>query len=355
MSLMGVKVMDKKTVLNEIRKLAQLRVITKEEISSAFDEGTISHEELETKQINFSSILYYAGAVVAFLGVSALIWQHWTSLTIGIKIATTLGAGIASYLLALFLSEKRHLQTMSSAFFLLAALLIPIGLHVVFDALGFNKQIYAGRAHLLDNIVFNANYFSQSVVSALTLGLFAFSYLTFRKTLFVIFIIFFTTWFFWSFSSFLFDSYVIAGAVSTYERWRIFSEIRIFCVGLVYMVLGYLLRHSIHRSLSEILYGVGAFCFLGSALYLGGWKSNTNMFWTLIFPILNASILYLSVYLRSKAMLVFGFLFLIAYIWKITGEYFAQSLGWAVALMIIGLALIVIGYAFITLKKRYFS
>jgi hypothetical protein len=43
------------------------------------------------------------------------------------------------------------------------------------------------------------------------------------------------------------------------------------------------------------------------------------------------------------------------YILKITGEYFADSLSWPVALMVAGFALIGVGYFTFYLRKKYFS
>jgi len=44
-----------------------------------------------------------------------------------------------------------------------------------------------------------------------------------------------------------------------------------------------------------------------------------------------------------------------AYILKITFEYFSSGLGWPLALVIAGLAMIGVGYMSISLKKKYLS
>ena len=93
--------------------------------------------------------------------------------------------------------------------------------------------------------------------------------------------------------------------------------------------------------------------FLGAALALGGWSPQQNIFWELIFPGLVFGIIFLSVYLKNKSFLVFGALYLMAYIIKITSEYFSQSLGWPLALVLAGFMLMGIGYFAFYLNQKY--
>ena len=75
----------------------------------------------------------------------------------------------------------------------------------------------------------------------------------------------------------------------------------------------------------------------------------------LIFPVLVFGALYLSVHLKSKSFLTFGTLFLMGYILKLTSEYFSDSLGWPLALVIAGLAMIAAGYLSLYLKRKYMT
>ena len=75
--------------------------------------------------------------------------------------------------------------------------------------------------------------------------------------------------------------------------------------------------------------------------------------WEILFPGIVFGVVFLSVYLKSKSFLVFGSIYLMAYILKLTKEYFADSMGWPLALVISGLLLIGIGYAAFALNKKY--
>jgi hypothetical protein len=51
--------------------------------------------------------------------------------------------------------------------------------------------------------------------------------------------------------------------------------------------------------------------------------------------------------------LIIGTGALVVYIFKITGEYFADSLGWPLALIVAGFAMIAIGSLFVRLNRKY--
>ena len=324
--------MDKKDLLKHIQSLASQKAITKDELVSAFDAG-ISGDvpEKGSRQAGISDILYYIGGAVVFLGISVLIWQHWTALNSATKILSTLGAGIASYITAVFLGREERLEIVSGAFYFISALVMPLGLHVTFHVAGLDTGSHG----------------VQSVVSGILFATFLLSYLANRKTVFALFNIIFGTWLFFSFTSL-----IVSGRPSF--NWE-FSAYRVLCIGLMYGLLGYHYAKTPHRALTGALYGFGVFCFLGAALALGDRRPHQNWFWELAFPGLVFGVMFLSVYLKSKAFLTFGSLYLIAYIFKITGEYFAESLGWPLVLVLTGLGLIAIGYLHFNLKRKYLS
>lgn len=326
--------MQKEEVLRQIRSLASKHIITIEEVTTAYDEGikaNIDTDITATRQAAISDILYYVGGAIVFIGISVLIWQHWSALNNATKILATLGSGVASYITAVFLSRNERLEVASRAFYFISALVSPLGLYVTFDIAGFHVSSYG----------------IQSLISGILLVTYLLSYVVYRKTVFTIFNIIFGTWLFFSFTSYLVGS-------NPYFTWK-FSAYRVLCTGLTYLLFGYYFAQTLKRALAGALYGFGIFSFLGATLALGGWNPNQNVFWELVFPGLVFGVMFLSVQLRSKSFLTFGSIYLIAYILKITAEYFSKSLGWPLALVLVGLALIAIGYLHFNLKKKYFS
>ncbi len=332
MDTIGGVIMDKEELLKNIQFLASQKVVTKDELISAFDAGINSDmpEEI-SHQASISHLLYYIGGAVVSLGISVLIWQHWASLNNTTKIMSTLGSGIAAYIAAVLLSQEERFEIISGAFYFISALVMPVGLNVTFHVAGVNIDSYG----------------VQSIIPGILLVTFLLSYFSNRKTVFMLFNISFGTWLFFSFTSFIVGSRPVFG-------WE-FSAYRVLCTGLVYALFGYYFTSTVHRALTGALYGFGVFCFLGAALALGDWKPHQNWFWELIFPGLVFAVMFLSVYLKSKAFLTFGSIYLIAYIFKITGEYFAESLGWPLVLVLTGLGLISIGYLHFNLKRKYLS
>jgi len=127
------------------------------------------------------------------------------------------------------------------------------------------------------------------------------------------------------------------GGGAYFDSWK-FYEYRVLVPGLTYILIGYAFSKNERTSFSNFLYGFGILGFLGSALSLGGWEPNQNVFWELIYSGLIFETLFLCVHIKSKSFLTWGTLFLMAYILKITSEYFSSGLGWPLALAIAALA-----------------
>ena len=323
--------MEKKQVLSSVTELAAKNEITKDELLQAFDSGK-NKKSVMTREMGLSEVLYFIGGFIVFVGISVLIWQNWDTLNPFTKILATLGFGVAAYFVGVLLNKEEKFGAVGYAFHLIAALVIPLGLGVVFEQAGFDTS----RPGM------------QSLIGGVLFVMYIASYLTFKKAIFTFFAIAYASWFFFAFSSFMIGTNPYFADIKFYEY-------RFLMVGLSYLFLGYYMNTTEQKELSGALYGFGSFFFLGAALALGGWEPTQNIFWELIFPGLVSAILYLSVHLKSKPFLTFGTLFLMVYILKITGEYFSGTIGWPLSLMICGIALIGIGYYAFTLNKKYIS
>ena len=324
--------MDKEELLRHVRHLAAQQLVTRDEVTTAFDAGVGGDMDIEaTPQAGITRILYYVGGAVVFLGISVLVHQHWSALNNATKIVSTLGSGVAAYIAATLLMRDERLDAVATALYFLSALVTPLGLHVTFYVAGFDMGSHA----------------VQSVVSGILLVTFLLAYFLYRKTVFTLFNIIFGTWLFFSITNLLIGS-------NPYFGWQFFAY-RVLCTGLVYALLGYYVTQTAHRALTGVLYCFGVLLFLGAAMALGDWKPHQNWFWELSFPGWVFGVMFLSVYVKSKAFLTFGSLYLMAYILKITSEYFTQSLGWPLALVLTGFGLIASGYLYFNLKQKYLS
>ncbi len=324
--------MEKQELLSSLTTFSAQNLITKDEVIQAFENGKEKKSIILSRDIDLSEVLYFIGAFIVFVGIAILIGQNWTTLNPFTKILTTFVFGVTAYFIGVMLNKEEKYGAVGYAFHLIAALLLPLGLYVIFDQAGFNT----------------ASAGSQSLISGILFLMYLSSYYVFKKPIFTFFAIAFATWFFFSFTSFLIGSNPYFADIKFYEY-------RFLMVGLSYVLLGYYLSSTEQKELTEGLYGFGSLFFLGAALALGGWKPSQDVLWELVFPGLVFVVLFLSVHLKSKSFLVFGTIFLMAYILKITSEYFSGTLGWPFSLVICGITLIGVGYYAFTLNKKYLS
>jgi len=324
--------MKKEEILSQIVEACAKGLVTKQEVLSAYEQGKQTSGQAGT-HVSVSKVLYYIGGIIVLLGIAVLVWQNWAQLSVMTRVLATLGSGIAAYLVAVFLSREQRFYELAQAFHIISAFLLPTGLFVVFDAAGVD--VYTSGM--------------QSVISGILLITYAATYWVFRRDLFVAFSVLFTTWFYYSFATYLVRD--LQGTLAP----ETFYEYLTLVAGLSYGVLAYFFAQRNQARVAGWLYGLGTLGFLGAALSLGGWFPDRNVFWEIMFPGLSFGAIFLSIYVKSRSMLIIGALYLMAYILKITSEYFAQSLGWAFTLVVVGFLLIALGYGVVYINKKYLS
>lgn len=323
----------KEEVLQYIKTLGEQNVVSKDELIDAYNSGAgIKTDPVVTKRLGIAEILYYIGGAIVFIGIAIFIGQHWEELNSFTRILATLGSGIAAYIIGLIFYRDEKTETVGSAFHLISALVTPLGLYVVFDNAGFD--------------VVGSGW--QSLISGILLAEFLASYFIFKKNIFLLFSIIFGTWFFYAFTNYM------VGPKPYFDMGKYYFY-RTLALGAAFMALGYSFKKTERAPMADFLFGFGILGFLGAAFALGGWKPEQNIFWELLFPFLTFGALFVSVHLKNSSFLTFGTLYLMAYILKITSEYFSNSLGWPLTLIIAGLFLIAAGYLYVFLRKKYMA
>lgn len=322
--------MNKVELLQYIKDFASKGFVTKDDVVDAYNQGAKISGSRDNK-VTISQILYYIGGAIVFLGIAILVVQNWSHLNAVTKILVTLGSSIVAYITAtIFYRHADRLGGVGQAFYLISALTLPLGLAILFDEVGFDP----------DTAVLH------SLISFICLLVFLISQRIFKKDIFIIFSVLFGTWFFFGFTEFLSDKIVSFDADK-------FAAYRVIVTGISYIFLGRFLSQKQKKALSGMLCGLGIFVALAACLYLTGWGRGRSIMWEILFPGIVFGVIFLSIYLKSKSFLVFGSMYLMVYILKLTGEYFADSMGWPLALVMTGLLLIGIGYAAFALNKKY--
>lgn len=351
----------KEEILREITSMAEQGLLSREEVMAAFNAGAFktapsgssisvglvsaaalprpesSQEETARrpliKGIGVAEILFYIGGAIVFLGLVFMVAQNWRTLGTLPRLLLTLGAGIAAYYTGLAFSRDERTERAAPAFYLISALILPVGLYVVFDSAGLKASGYG----------------YQSLISTAMLAVYLTSYFVYRKSIFVLFSILYGTWVFFSVTSYL------MAAGGPHVDQTDFHLYRAVVAGLSYLLLAQAFARTEHASICGFLNNFGLVGFLGAALALGGWKPDQNIFWEVFYPGFVFGALFLSVRIRSMAYLTWGTIFLMLFLIKITSEYFASGMGWPAALVITGLLLIGVGFLTVTLKRTYIS
>ena len=325
--------MNKDELLKEVEDMAFQKILVKEELVAAFERGQRNTKiEAGANESNISQLLYYIGGGVVFIGIAILIGQHWASLGSVVRILLTLGVGIGFFIAAVLARQDATTSRLAQAFFFIAGLLLPLGISVTFDAAGLLMR----EASV------------QTMAAIILFAGFLAAYAMYQETVLLLFTILFGTWFYSA----------LTGLLETHTfhfDWR-FECYRSLVVFTSYLLLGY--HYFLNRERAGItgwLLGVGSFGFLAITLTLGGWKPNQSLFWELIYPFITFGFLYWSINLRSRAVLFFGASALVGYLGKITSEYFADSIGWPLTLVILGMIIILIGYWAVYLNKKYIA
>jgi len=209
--------------------------------------------------------------MVILLGVTIFLTQNWSTLGFLTKLLATLGVGIAAYIAAVILSRNQKTEAIGLTLYLIFAVMSPVGILAIIEQAGFD-----------------ANTFSwQSVISGIMLTVFLLSWWIFRKNIFIFFSTLFGTSFF-----FFLTSWMASGSFSDERKFYCYLFLTI---GAVYLLMGHYFSKKDRMNtfrLRGFFYGFGSLFFLGSALALGGWSPDQNIFWELIYPILILAFYY---------------------------------------------------------------
>ncbi len=330
--------MDKDVFLDSVRQAAAERIVTKDELLGAFGQNPTvtpgpapAQDTALNHHLTSSEVFYYIGGAIVFTGIAVLVGGSWQALTLATKLLVTLGVGILCYGMGAYFIKEEHWGQLSTALFLISALVLPIGLFTVYEAAGFEVS---------------SSLTTLSITAVLTI-LFSLSYWFYKRVIFTLFTIIFATGLFFS------GIATIIGGNPLLEDTYLYQPL---VVGLAYLLIGYQFSTDrINASLTGWLYTFGSIAFFGAALSLGGFFPNQNIFWELVFPLLVAGQIAFGIRVKSRSLLVWGAIFLMGYILKITAEYFSQGLGWPLALVIAGLSLIGLGYYLFYLNRRYLT
>ncbi|MFH1714084.1 MAG: DUF2157 domain-containing protein [Candidatus Nealsonbacteria bacterium] len=312
----------KERVMADLEKLISNNFIKKEEVLSLLGEKKEPEVEKEGSR-KVVDTLYFIGGIIIILGLGVFIWQFWSHWTQGIKVIFALGLTSILYGIGYYLNQNyEKLSIFSNISFVLSVLLLPLGIGTFLDLIGASSSTSSGL----------------SINFAVLAIMYFISYLTLKYDVFVVFAILAAAALFVAFTNFLVGD----------QPTAVFYEYRILILGIAFLSLGYNFE-SYKKHLVNIFYLFGLAFLLGSSFAL----SLDSTLWLLLFPLLLAGAFYGSIALNNRLILALATVFTFVEIGRLTAEYFSQSLGWPLALMIAGFVIILVGYLSYEVGRKY--
>lgn len=321
--------MTKEELLQELTAKLNAGEISREEIATRL--GLVattpgSGPEKHSSGFSVTKMLYALGAAIVIVGITIFISQIWDDIGSLGRITVTLGLGFLLAAIGSMLLSTKPDEHIGSIFHCIAGALIPGG------ALVTLSELSTGVDHP----------WVVAFTFAIIFGFYLAINLRYRNAVLTFFAIMNGTALAYCTLNALLDG-------ST--RFEDLYAYLTMAIGGSYLLLGHAFRESWNRTLVGMLYGFGAIGVLGAAF--------TQVFdsvpWQMLYFILVIGGFALSVFMKSRSILVMSTIFLIAHVSYITGKYFADSIGWPISLVLLGFVFIGLGYVSIRINRQYLT
>jgi hypothetical protein len=150
---------------------------------------------------------------------------------------------------------------------------------------------------------------------------------------------------FLAFTAFTFGGIFFA---TLFDLWKLDDNLIGTVMGTSLMCIAYAAGQSRHAAIAPFWYFIGSII-----LTFAVFDAVENTPFELAFLGLSTFLIFLSTYAKSRTLLLVSTLATLGYISYFTAEHFANTVGWPVALIFIGLALIGLGSLAVRLNRKY--
>jgi hypothetical protein len=323
--------METNQLLAELVHKMQTGEITRDIILRELDATvttTVSVPEVMTSRFTITKMLYAVGGVIALTGIVIFIAQIWADIGSFGRILVTLGLGLLVTALGSMLYKTRPGDIIGTVFHIIGGLLIPGGALVtlfeleLLDLFTMWPQAITFGLLLVFYLVLNSIHKSPA--------------LTFFSILHGTICV-----------------YLVVTAIlgdSSYLYEDIYAYLTMM-FGIIHLLLGRAFLDTWNDRLVEPVYLFGSAGLFGAAfsqvIGYGVWEI---LYFFLVFGGLG-----LSIYFKNRVILVMSTFFLLIHVSYITGEYFADSLGWPISLVLLGFVFMGLGYTSISINRKYIS
>ena len=306
--------MSKEEALQDIVSLAKHNQITLDEIKHAMESAPALASKPSSSVL--SKLLGYIGGIFVFAGIGVFISMFWDDFGSAARVIVTLGVGLVAFIMGLVcLADKRY-DKAATPLFIVSSILQPMGILVML-------QEYSSGGDARHGLIFMSAY--MLIQQGATFW---------AKRLSVL-----------AFSAILFGCILLA---NVFDVWNWDGELIGMVIGVSLICVAYALQQSKHMAIAPFWYFVGGVILMWSVFEA---VENTPL--ELLYLGLSALMIFLSTHVRSRSLLGVGTLAMLIYIGYYTAKHFANTLGWPIALVVIGVALIALSSLAVRLNNKY--
>lgn len=260
-------------------------------------------------------ILGYLGATFIFGGLALFISMKWDDLNSLARVIITYGPGLIAFILGIITLNEERFTRASTPLFLKSAILQPIGMFVY-----LHEYADGNDTQLAALIVFG-----------------------------IVAVQFLATFLFYKRTSLLFFGYLFWNSALgiLMDRAGVPGDILGITLGLSILITAWSIDRTLHRAIAPFWY------FLGSVGLL--WSIFDMVEGTLLdmsFLAIATGMMFLSVRMQSRTLLIVSTGALLGYLGYFTNEYFKDVIGWPIALMLMGGMLIGISYWAVQMGRK---
>ena len=326
-------IMDNKELLEELSRRIRTGEISRAEVMNQFGPSPVTPQIIR--------VFYILGAVMVLVGIYFYIYQIWDDIGSFRRISLTLGVGLVMAFIGSILLKQKPETGIGSILHCIAGILIPGGALIAVDEL------------IIDPAGFDFEFYHTLLIYSMTLGVIFVSYLCLmwvhkRAAVLTFFALANAT-----VSAYFFLETIIYHYRYNYDQ----DDLRCYmiaAIGASYLLLAHAFRDAWNKGLVMVLRFLGITGCLSALFYLvvDSTSSSFDLLSLFYFLVLFAGF-FLSVYMRSRIILFMSTLFFIAHMVHISFSYFDHSHGFSIILVILGFVCIGIGYAAISINKKY--
>jgi len=302
--------------LREIVAFAPLHGLAFAQIAAALGGPPAGTQEENRWRGVIVRVLSYLGGTFVFAGIGIFIALQWDNLNSAARVIVTLGPGISALGLALLAARDERFSNATTPLLLVAAALEPTGMFVAF------KEFGAG-----------GDWRWASLITSGTLALqFGAVFAGLRRSTPLLLVVIFATSFWWT----------------AFDLLNVDEKMIALLIGgsLVLAAVG--IDRSRHGDITPVMYFCGAISFL-----YGFFDAVKRTALEITFVAVAAGLVYLATILKTRTLLFVATLAILTYVGYFTGEHFADSVGWPLALIGFGLFMIALSALALRIDRDY--